>query len=107
MKQLPLVFLAFCLSVIATAEEVALAPYMDAAVTEADSATNYAAGDLAVGKTAGLAWESFLQFDVGSLPANAVLSAAELRLTSPVGFGSGGSLELSAPAAGWSETTVT
>ncbi len=106
-SNLSALILPLCFAGIATADELTLTPYLDAAVSEANPATNYAAGDLAVGKTAGLAWESFLQFDVGSLPANAVLTAAELRLTSPVGFGSGGSLQIFAPAAGWSETTVT
>lgn len=106
-QHLPAVFLALAFPGIATAEELTLVPYLDVAVSEANPASNYAVGDLAIGKTAGLAWESFLQFDVGSLPANAVLTAAELRLASPVGFASGGSLEISAPAAGWSETAVT
>ena len=107
MKELPLVFLALCLSGIALADEATLSPYMDAAVAEANPSTNYAVGDLAVGKTSGQVWESFLRFDLGSLPANAVMTAAELRLTSPVGFGSGGSLQFSAPGAGWAEAAVT
>lgn len=92
---------------IGQAEEITLTPYMDAAVAEANPGTNYASGDLAVGKTAGQAWESFLQFDVGTIPANAILTAAELRLVSPVGFGGGGNLEFSVPAASWAESSVT
>lgn len=99
--------LMLCIARIAAADEVVLTPYMDAAVAEANPASNYAIDNLAIGKTAGLAWESFLQFDVGSLPANVILTAAELRLVSPVGFGAGGTLEMSAPTAGWAESTVT
>jgi formylglycine-generating enzyme required for sulfatase activity len=106
MKSFHFLILAACFSTIVTAEEITLNPYLDAAVSEANPTTNYAKGDLAIGKTAGLAWESFLQFDVGSLPANAVLTAAELRLASPVGFGSGGGLQISVSAAGWAETIL-
>jgi len=80
---------------------------MDAAISEASPTNNYATTDLLVGKSSGQALESFLQFDLGSLPANAILTAAELRLTSSGGFGAGGNLALSIPGAGWSETTIT
>jgi len=81
-------------------------PVMDVAVSESNPSTNYATNDLVVGKVSGQAWESLLRFDLTELPANAIIESAELRLQS-ADFGSGGTLQVSKPTAGWAEVQVT
>jgi len=105
------IFAALCLApsgVVCAGDpvEASLSPIMDAAVSEASPANNYGSSDLAVGKAGGSSWECFLRFDLGAIPANAVIQSAELRMQS-ANFGTGGTLRVSRPAAGWGEADVT
>jgi len=84
---------------------VSLTPIMDAALSEASPTQNYGTSNLVVGKSSSQAWESLLRFDLIGIPANAVIQTAELRMMS-ANFGSGGTLEVSQPTAGWAEASV-
>lgn len=106
---LPLHFLAgITLGVPAfvSAAETTVQPIMDAAVSEANPDRNYGSSDLMVGGTSGQTWESFLRFDLSGIPVNAEITAAELRLQAP-NLGSGGTLRVSRPDAGWAEAEAT
>jgi len=85
--------------------QVTLTPVMDSAISEAEPTRNYGTSNLVVGKALGQTWESLLRFDLSGIPANAVIDTAELQLSS-ANFGSGRTLEISQPTAGWAEASV-
>ncbi len=90
---------------LAQTESLSLAPIMDATVSEASPDNNYGTSNLALGRTSGQAWESYLRFDLGSIPAGSVIESVELRLRS--GSTALGPIRVEQVSAPWTEGGLT